>query len=55
MQIKKIKISLFFSPEDGSDVLPKHQLTFTGQHVFISQKTELFIAAAENHKSNVPL
>jgi hypothetical protein len=39
-------LSLFFDPEDGSDVLPNRRFTFTGLHGVISQKTEFFLATA---------
>jgi hypothetical protein len=35
-------LSLFFGPEDGGDIPPKHRLTFDGPHGVISQKIELF-------------
>jgi hypothetical protein len=35
-------LGLFFNPEDGGDVFPKHRLTFSGLHV-ISQQIVLFI------------
>jgi hypothetical protein len=33
---------LFFGPQDGGDVSPKHQLAFNRLHGTISQKTEVF-------------
>jgi hypothetical protein len=39
-------LSLFFCPEDGSDVPPKRQLTLNGLHDVISQKMVLFRTTA---------
>jgi hypothetical protein len=35
-------LGLLFDIKEESDILPKRQLTFTGLHGIISQKTELF-------------
>jgi hypothetical protein len=37
-----ILLGLFFDPEDGGDTyLKNHQLTYSGLHSIISQKTEV--------------
>jgi hypothetical protein len=39
-------LGLFFNPEDGCDVSPRHRLTYSGLHGVIYQKTELFVTTA---------
>jgi hypothetical protein len=41
-------LGLLFDPEDGGDVPPKRQLTFTGLDGGISQKREPFTASGES-------
>jgi hypothetical protein len=44
-------LGLFVNPEDVGDVPPKHELTFSALHSFISQKTSLHNHRCKNLKS----